>query len=100
MGAYAWSKIEIPRLRKRQYSAPGSLSQLSPREAERQRDGYDSTRTPGPAYSYLVSRASRMFPRMRMRVRKWAGEGKDWADLPGFCDSVVCAEYLPRVHND
>ena len=37
----------------------------------------------------LVSRASRIFPRMRMRVRKWAGEGKEkyvWADLPGFCD--------------
>ena len=33
-------KIEIPRLRKRQHSAPGSLSQLSPREAERLRDGY------------------------------------------------------------
>ena len=28
-------KIEIPRLRKRQHSAPGSLSQLSPREATR-----------------------------------------------------------------
>ena len=28
-------KIEIPRLRKRQHSAPGYLSQLSPREAER-----------------------------------------------------------------
>ena len=23
-----------------------------------------------------------------------------WVDLPGFCDSVVCAECLPRVHND
>ena len=35
----------------------------------------------------LVSRASGIFPRMRMRVRKWAGEGKEkyvWADLPGF----------------
>ena len=33
---------------------------------------------------------------------KVGGEGKEkyvWAD-PGFCDSVVCAEYLPRVHND
>ena len=39
-------KIEIPRLRKRQHSAPGSLSQLSPREAERLRDGYDSTLDP------------------------------------------------------
>ena len=50
----------------------------------------------------VVSRTSRIFPRMRMRVRKWAGEGKEyvWADLPGFCDSVVCAECLPRVHND
>ena len=44
-------KIEIPRLRKRQHSAPGYLSQLSPREAERLRDGYDST--PNPAYSSL-----------------------------------------------
>ena len=25
----------------------------------------------------VVSRASRIFPRMRMRVRKWAGEGKE-----------------------
>ena len=35
----------------------------------------------------LVSRASRIYPRMRMRVRKWAGGGKEkyvWADLPGF----------------
>ena len=44
-------KIEIPRLHKRQHSAPGSLSQLSPREAERLRDGYDST--PDPAYKFL-----------------------------------------------
>ena len=53
--------------------------------------------------SVLVSRASRIFPHMRMRVRKWAGEGKEkyvCADLPDFCDSVVCAECLPRVHND
>ena len=57
MGAYAWSKIEIPRLRKRQHSAPGSLSQLSPREAERLRDGYDST--PDPAYSCLRCSAQR-----------------------------------------
>ena len=28
-------KIDLPRLRKRQHSAPGSLSQLSPREATR-----------------------------------------------------------------
>ena len=38
----------------------------------------------------LVSRASRIFPRMRMCVRKWAGGGKEkyiWADLPGFPDS-------------
>ena len=28
-------------------------------------------------YHDLVSRASRIFPRMRMRVRKWAGEGKE-----------------------
>ena len=37
--------------------------------------------------SELVSRASRIFPRMRMRVRKWEGEGKEkyvWAQLPGF----------------
>ena len=37
-----------------------------------------------------------------MRVRKWAGEGKEkyvWADLPGFRDSVECAECLPRVLN-
>ena len=53
-------------------------------------------------YFCLVSRASRIFPRMRMRVRKWAGEGKEkyvWAHLPGFRDSVECAECLPRVHN-
>ena len=50
-------KIEIPRLRKRQHSAPGSLSQLSPREAERLRDGYD--RTPDPAYSCLRCSAQR-----------------------------------------
>ena len=50
-------KIEIPRLRKRQHSAPGSLSQLSPREAERLRDGYDST--PDPAYSCLRCSAQR-----------------------------------------
>ena len=35
---------------------------------------------------------------------KVGGEGKEkyvWAPAdPGFCDSVVCAEYLPRVHND
>ena len=36
MAAYA---LEIPRLRKRQHSAPGSLSELSLREAERLRDG-------------------------------------------------------------
>ena len=50
----------------------------------------------------LVSRASRIFPRVRMRVRKWAGEGKEkyvWADLPGFLDTVECAECLPRLHN-
>ena len=35
----------------KKHSAPGSLSQLSPREAERLRDGYDST--PDPAYSCL-----------------------------------------------
>ena len=57
MGAYAWSKIEIPRLRKRQHSVPGSISQLSPREAERLRDGYDST--PDPAYSCLRCSAQR-----------------------------------------
>ena len=51
------SNIEIPRLRKRQHSAPGSLSQLSPREAERLRDGYDST--PDPAYSCLRCSAQR-----------------------------------------
>ena len=50
-------KIEIPRLRKRQHSAPGSLSQLSPREEERLRDGYDST--PDPAYSCLRCSAQR-----------------------------------------
>ena len=52
-------KIEIPiaRLRKRQHSAPGSLSQISPREAERLRDGYDST--PDPAYSCLRCSAQR-----------------------------------------
>ena len=50
-------KIEIPRLRKRQHSAPGSLSQLSPREAEWLRDGYDST--PDPAYSCLRCSAQR-----------------------------------------
>ena len=48
---YRSPKIEIPRLRKRQHSAPGSLSQLSPREAERLQDGYDSTSD--PAYSCL-----------------------------------------------
>ena len=48
---------KIPRLRKRQHSAPGSLSQLSPREAERLRDGYDST--PDPAYSCLRCSAQR-----------------------------------------
>ena len=62
MGAYAWSsnrspQIEIPRLRKRQHSAPGSLSQLLPREAERLRDGYDST--PDPAYACLRCSAER-----------------------------------------
>ena len=50
-------KIKIPRLRKRQHNAPGSLSQLSPREAERLRDGYDST--PDPAYSCLRCSAQR-----------------------------------------
>ena len=30
----------------------------------------------------LVSRASRIFPRVRMRVRKWAGEGKEVYFLP------------------
>ena len=50
-------KIEIPRLRKRQHSTPGSLSQISPREAERLRDGYDST--PDPAYSCLRCSAQR-----------------------------------------
>ena len=50
-------KIEIPRLRKRQHRAPGSLSQLTPREAERLRDGYDST--PDPAYSCLRCSAQR-----------------------------------------
>ena len=52
-------------------------------------------------YMYIVSRASYIFPRMRMRVRKWAGEGKEKyvrAQLPGFRDSLVCAECLPRVH--
>ena len=44
-------KIEIPRLCKGQHSAPGSLSQLSPRGREALRDGYDST--PDPAYSCL-----------------------------------------------
>ena len=50
-------KIETPRLHKRQHSAPGSLSQLSPREAETLRDGYDST--PDPAYSCLRCSAQR-----------------------------------------
>ena len=50
-------EIGIPRLRKRQHSAPGSLSQLSLREAERLRDGYDST--PDPAYSCLRCSAQR-----------------------------------------
>ena len=50
-------EIHVPRLRKRQHSAPGSLSQLSPREAERLRDGYDST--PDPAYSCLRCSAQR-----------------------------------------
>ena len=28
-------------------------------------------------------------------------EGKNvWVDVPGFCGSVVCAGYIPRVHND
>ena len=55
------------------------------------------------AWCMVVSRASRIIPWMRMRVRKWAGEGKEkyiWAHLPGFCDSVECAECLPYVHND
>ena len=54
-------------------------------------------------YMYIVSRASHIFPRMRMCVRKWAGEGKEIyvrAQLPGFRDSLVCAECLPRVRND
>ena len=36
---------------------------------------------------HVVSRASPIFPRMHMRVRKWAGGGKEKyvrADLPGF----------------
>ena len=35
----------------------------------------------------LVSRARQIFPRIRMRVRRWAGGGKEeyvWVDLPGF----------------
>ena len=48
----------------------------------------------------VVSPASRIFPRMRMRMRKWAQGGYVLADLPGFCGSVVCAEFLPLVHND
>ena len=33
-------------------------------------------------------------------VRAEGGKEKYvWADLPGFCGSVVCAECLPRVHN-
>ena len=49
----------------------------------------------------VVSRAILIFPSMPMRVRKWAGKAKGkyvWADMPGFCGSVVCAESLPRVH--
>ena len=50
----------------------------------------------------VVSLASRIFPPVRMRLRKWAEGGKEkhvWVDLPGFCGSVVCAECLPRVYN-
>ena len=35
------------------------------------------------------------FSGMCMHMRKWAGGGREkyvWADLPGFRDSVVCAE--------
>ena len=41
--------------------------------------------------------------RAYVRVCVRAERGKEkyvWADLPGFCGSVVCAECLPRVHND
>ena len=40
----------------------------------------------------VISRASRIFPRMRMRLRMWAEGGKEkyvWADQPGFCHRVV-----------
>ena len=48
----------------------------------------------------VVSRTSLIFPRVRMRMRKWADGGKEkyvWVDLPGFCGSVVCVGCLPRV---
>ena len=48
----------------------------------------------------VVSPASRIFLRMRMHMRKWAQGGYVLADLPGFCGSVVCTEFLLRVHND
>ena len=59
-------------------------------------------------YNVLVlSLASQPYCSAYAHARAKVGvEGKEkyvWAaqiDLPGFCDSVVCAEYLPRVHND
>ena len=52
------------------------------------------------AYVRVVSPASRIFACMRMRKRMWAQGGYVLADLPGFCGSVVCEEFLPLVHND
>ena len=50
------------------------------------------------------SLASQSFFSVCVHVRAKVGGGREgkyvWADLPGFCDSVVCAECLPRVHND
>ena len=48
----------------------------------------------------VVSRASLIFPRMRMFMRKLAEGGKNKYVFAGFCGSVVCEKYISRVHND
>ena len=41
-----------------------------------------------------------VFVRMCACIRAEGGnELYVWADLPGFCGSMVCPECLPRVHN-
>ena len=49
---------------------------------------------------HLVSRASRIFPCMRMRVRKWAGGGKEkyvWVDLT--CQVFMAPAQDPEAAN-